>query len=74
MTTRTFTLGVMAALCVVAHGAAQTAKLQGKTYRSPGGTTLRLMLDENNVGAEVTLGEMVFPAEHRFRGSQARRD
>ena len=36
MTTRTFTLGVMAALCVVAQGAAQTAKLQGKTYRSPG--------------------------------------
>ncbi len=29
-------------------------------YRSPGGTTLKLMLDETNVGSEVTLGEMTF--------------
>ena len=42
-------------------GQAQSEKLQGVTYRAPGGTTLRLMLDESNVGAEVTLGEMVFP-------------
>jgi quercetin dioxygenase-like cupin family protein len=49
------------ALCVVTRGAAQSEKLQGVTYRSPGGTTLRLMLDESNVGSEVTLGEMVFP-------------
>ena len=45
-------------------GAAQppSAKLQGTTDRAPGGTTLRLMIDERNVGPEVTLGEMVFPA------------
>ena len=35
--------------------------LQGTTYRSPGGTTLRLMLDDSNVGPEVTVGEMIFP-------------
>jgi quercetin dioxygenase-like cupin family protein len=51
----------IAALCLASSGTAQTGKPQGKTYRSPGGTTLRLMLDENNVGSEVTLGEMVFP-------------
>jgi quercetin dioxygenase-like cupin family protein len=47
-----------------AQGAASppSEKLQGVTYRAPGGTTLRLMLDESNVGGEVTLGEMVFPA------------
>jgi len=49
------------ALCLDTRGAAQSEKLQGTTYRSPGGTTLRLMLDERNVGPEVTLGEMVFP-------------
>ena len=42
-------------------GQAQSDKLQGVTYRAPSGTTLRLMLDEHNVGSEVTLGEMVFP-------------
>jgi quercetin dioxygenase-like cupin family protein len=36
-------------------------KLQGVTYRSPSGTTLRVMLDEKNVGAEVSLGELIFP-------------
>ena len=39
---------------------AQTEK-QGTTYRSPGGTTLKLMLDESNVGPEVTVGELTFP-------------
>jgi quercetin dioxygenase-like cupin family protein len=52
-----------AAVLVLAgvHVTAQPAKQQGTTYRSPGGTTLRLMLDESNVGGEVSLGEMVFP-------------
>lgn len=49
------------AICASTTGARQTEQLQGTTYRSPGGTTLRLMLDESNVGPEVTLGEMVFP-------------
>ena len=51
----------IATLCLASPCAAQTRTPQGKTYRSPGGTTLRLMLDESNVGPEVTLGEMVFP-------------
>jgi len=41
--------------------AAQSEKAQGVSYRSPGGTLLRLMLDESNVGPEVTLGEITFP-------------
>jgi quercetin dioxygenase-like cupin family protein len=31
------------------------------TYRSPGGTTLTLLLDDTNVGPEVTVGELNFP-------------
>jgi quercetin dioxygenase-like cupin family protein len=41
--------------------AAQSDK-QGTTYRSPGGATLKLMLDDSNVGPEVTVGELTFPA------------
>src|SRR3954470_5086856 len=59
--TRTLALAAIVALSSVAADA-QTEKLQGKTYRAPGGTTLRLMLDENNVGGDVTVGEVVFPA------------
>ena len=40
---------------------AQGDKPQGVTYKSPGGTTLRLMLDETNLGAEASLGEITFP-------------
>ena len=49
------------AVCLATRGAAQSEKLQGTLYRSPSGTTLRLMLDESNVGPEVTLGEIIFP-------------
>ena len=31
------------------------------TYRSPGGTTLRLLLDESNLGPEASVGELTFP-------------
>lgn len=55
-------LAGVVAICASTTGATQqTETLQGTTYRSPGGTTLRLMLDDSNVGPEVTLGEMVFP-------------
>lgn len=37
-------------------------KPQGVTFKSPGGTTLRLMIDETNLGSEVSVGEMTFPA------------
>ena len=58
-------LRTVVALSIVwaANSAAQTpAKPQGVTYRAPGGTTLRLMLDETNLGAEASLGELTFPA------------
>jgi len=54
-------LGIMATVALVAALSAQSDKPQGALYRSPGGTTLRLLLDETNVGPEVTVGEMVFP-------------
>lgn len=47
-------------ICLATSATAQADK-QGATYRSPGGTTLRLILDEANVGAEVSLGEITFP-------------
>jgi quercetin dioxygenase-like cupin family protein len=61
MTLRTISIGAAVALCLVTTGAAQSDKLQGVTYRSPSGSTLRLMLDESNVGPEVTVGELIFP-------------
>jgi quercetin dioxygenase-like cupin family protein len=56
-------LVVFAALSLIVSAilAAQD-KPQGVTYRSPSGTTLRLMIDETNLGSEVSLGEMTFPA------------
>jgi quercetin dioxygenase-like cupin family protein len=55
----------IAAVCdmTMARPIAQSASSsqQGITYRAPSGTTLRLMLDENNLGTEVSLGEMIFP-------------
>jgi quercetin dioxygenase-like cupin family protein len=48
-------------LGLAAPSSSQTDKPQGTTYRAPSGTTLRLMLDESNVGPEATVGEMVFP-------------
>ena len=61
MTTVLFAPWAIVLLCLVTPASAQTEKLQGHTYRAPGGTKLRLMLDESNVGSDVTLGEMVFP-------------
>jgi quercetin dioxygenase-like cupin family protein len=58
------------ALCVFAAMAAESRPAQGTVYRSPSGTTLRLILDEKNVGPEVSVGEIIFPpnldsGEHR---------
>ena len=58
---RILAIAAAVTLCLVTSGAAQSDKPQGVTYRSPGGTTLRLMLDESNVGPEVSVGEMIFP-------------
>jgi len=41
--------------------AAAAPQRQGVVYRAPSGITLRLMLDEHNVGSEVSVGEMTFP-------------
>jgi quercetin dioxygenase-like cupin family protein len=60
--TRTVLSGAIIAMCLATGGTAQSGQLQGTTYRSPTGTTLRLMLDDSNVGPEVTLGEIIFPA------------
>src|SRR3954470_13225066 len=54
-------IGGVVAVFVFAGIAAELKKPQGVTYRSPSGTTLRLMLDESNVGPDVTVGEIVFP-------------
>jgi quercetin dioxygenase-like cupin family protein len=52
---------VVAAIGALASSAsAQAGHEPAPTYRSPGGTTLKLLLDEGNVGPEVTVGEMVF--------------
>jgi len=58
---RKLLLGLGAALVVSLPALAQSDKPQGTLYRSPTGTTLRLLLDESNVGPEVTVGEMTFP-------------
>jgi len=59
----------VAALCgvvcliVPAGSGAQPERRQGTVYRSPSGTTLRLMLDEGSVGRDLALGEITFPPD-----------
>jgi quercetin dioxygenase-like cupin family protein len=60
MNLRTLSLAAALGLFIAGTASAQSEK-QGTTYKSPGGSTLRLILDDTNVGAEVSLGEMVFP-------------
>jgi len=60
MNTRAFMLAALVLVTVTTTGA-QPEK-QGVLYRSQGGTTLRLLLDEGNVGSEVAVGEMTVPA------------
>ena len=57
----TRTLGALALIATVATTAAAQAEKQGTLYRAPSGVTLRLLLDDSNVGPEVTVGEMTFP-------------
>jgi quercetin dioxygenase-like cupin family protein len=57
----TRTLGALALIATVATTAAAQAERQGTLYRAPSGVTLRLLLDDSNVGPEVTVGEMTFP-------------
>jgi len=60
-------MGLRLLTAVLVAGALATAlsaqsKPQGVMYRSPSGTTLRLMLDETNLGKEASVGEITFPA------------
>jgi quercetin dioxygenase-like cupin family protein len=49
-------------LCATASTSAMAqASKQGVTYRSPNGSTLRLLLDSSNVGSQVSVGELTFP-------------
>jgi quercetin dioxygenase-like cupin family protein len=60
MATRTLrTVAVLLSISA-ATAAAQSGKT-GDAYRSPGGATLRLLLDDSNVGPEVSVGELTFP-------------
>ena len=58
--TRILRFAAFAAVTLAVPALAQSDKAPA-TYRSPSGTTLKLMLDDTNVGPEVTVGEMVFP-------------
>ena len=59
MMIRFLTILGLAACVATDVGAQGTAK--SPTYRSPGGATLTLLLDDRNVGPEVTVGELTFP-------------
>jgi quercetin dioxygenase-like cupin family protein len=61
MNARTLSLAAGLAVCLAGAAAAQADKPQGTVYRSPGGSTLRLILDDTNVGAEISVGELTFP-------------
>jgi len=61
MNARTIWLAASCVLCLGTTAAAQTDKPQGTVYRSPGGSTLRLILDDTNIGAEISVGELTFP-------------
>ena len=55
-------LGAVAFFLVVfATSALAQAGKPGDSYRSPSGATLKLLLDDSNVGPEVSIGELTFP-------------
>lgn len=55
---RTLTQTAILVLALAAAASAQDRPLG--TFKSPGGTTLKLLLDDSNVGTEVTMGELTF--------------
>lgn len=59
MMIRVVAVAGIVAVCLATQGSAQS-ETKGVTYTAPSGTTLKLLLDEHNVGSEVTVGEMVF--------------
>jgi len=59
--TRTIALAALVVLCFATGGRAGSDAKQGTMYRAVNGTTLRLLLDEHNLGAEASVGEIAFP-------------
>ena len=57
---RAFNMACAFVACAAMSASGQQGKT-GETYRSPGGATLRLFLDQSNVGPEVSIGELTFP-------------
>jgi len=60
MSTRTLSAIALLIVASATTALAQAGK-PGDTYRSPGGSALRLFLDDSNVGPEVSIGELTFP-------------
>jgi quercetin dioxygenase-like cupin family protein len=60
MTTQTFRAVAVLLVLSSAPASAQAGKTT-ETYRSPSGVTLKLFLDDSNVGPEVSIGELTFP-------------
>ena len=54
-------LAGIALLACLSHAASAQGEKQGVIYRSPTGATLKLLLDDSNVGPEATVGELTFP-------------
>ena len=48
-------------LCLPARPGAGAEAQQGVTYRAANGTTIRLILDEHNLGPDASVGEITFP-------------
>jgi quercetin dioxygenase-like cupin family protein len=59
MNKRTLAIAAVLAFGFARISGGQSDK-QGTTYRAPSGATLRLILDSNNVGPDVSLGELTF--------------
>ena len=57
---RTFAAASALVACMAMSASAQQGKT-GESYRSPGGATLKIFLDQSNIGPEVSIGELTFP-------------
>src|ERR1041384_7853838 len=66
----TLAAALVALTCAVSSAAVAQASKDGVTYRSPSGSTLRLLLDDSNVGSEVSVGELTFPPNSASGGHQ----